>query len=313
MYASSSFTFNADTVISHEYSNVYEITASGTFIVPVTGEYEIVAIGGGGGGGGGGGSILWGSVSARGGNGGNGGDGGQIKAWRQNLTKNQSINVTIGQGGSGGRGGASNGGTGGTGTAGGATIFGTTSVSGGKGGSGGSYPSLNRVRQGGNGGRGGNGSNSTNMDIFGEAKAYGQGGSGGNGGYLATNNVLIVDPTDGARVPPIYLTLLKGYADDFYVDHGGGGGYGGDGGDISESSWGDNSGYTSRGGYGGKGGDGLLMRIANVTTKMYGQGGDGNYGGDYLYNSPSDTYSSKAGNTGRTGAKGYIILRAVHL
>lgn len=296
MYAQGDFTFNADTTIQHDYSNVFEIEESGTFIAPVARQYEIVAIGGGGGGGGGARSYIASNKFGYAGGGGSGGNSGTIKAWRETLAKNQTVSVTIGQGGTGGQGGSS-GNYGGSGSTGGSTIFGSTSVSGGNGGSGGAIPTSSYSRTAGDGGNGGNGGNGRDSDIFGESKGYGRGGSGGTGARSSSNVSADGQKGNDGGNRTISI-LLRKYSEDPYVDFGAGGGDGGDGGNLSSTG-------SIYGGQGGDGGEGLLMRIDNVTTYGHGYGGNGGQGGSIV------SGNVRNGATGITGEDGCIILRAV--
>ena len=253
--ATKSTTFASDMTIDNDYSDVYYITSSGTFTIPLSKTYEYIMCGGGGGGGGG--ASGYRSDATYGGpSGGNGGDGGY----------------------GGGTGGAK--GTGGlfddsgshvgvSGGNGGATIFNNHSVSGGNGGSYGRH--LNTSQDGGDGGSGGGGSS---MNIYGSYISGGTAGSAGRGGTIGTST--IVQPTSGGKggIPEVSAIT--------WVSNIGRGGNGGRGGSVSRNNYA-NGGSSGTGGYGfdgygrgGSGGNGGSARFSTSTT--YNSGTNGSTG-----------------------------------
>lgn len=194
----------------------------GTFVVPATGPYLVIACGGGGGGGGG--------SRATGGYGGTGGSGAGLVMGVFQLTQSANITVTLGVGGSGGGVQYTLNQDGYNGSNGGSTTFGSyLTASGGKGGTGGSWTGTTRYgplgglfqvnnatyqlvrsqgQQGGdstssNGGIGGRAAGNWGLGgspSGGSGGAYGGGGAGGNnygtgnggGGGQGANGRLVV-------------------------------------------------------------------------------------------------------------------------
>lgn len=245
---------------------IVTITNSGTLSVPISGSYEMLAIGGGGAGGG--------VINDYYGTGGGGGGSGRITSGTKSLSAT-SYTVTIGAGGT-----AQNYATGGSG---GATSFSNIlTASGGSGGGGGSSTTLGTGGSGGAGGGAGAGANKK-----GGVGSYGGGGGGrvsassggtygGAGGYYNSSSDYGTAKS-GTSTQPNTIYYGASYAggsngshsgsplNEYQRGRGGGGGRGAKGGNGGNGR--SDSGYVQAyGGHGGGGGGGLS------STKIAGDG-----------------------------------------
>ena len=306
-----------DIVYEPEESDPFIIESSGTYTLPATGQYYVLACGGGGGGGGGGGAYdRGGGNTTRPGPGGGGGQCGDVNSVLR--TANQlEYNVTIGAGGAGGSGGSTDSkvtssnwppsSSGREGTAGGSTVVSgalSVSASGGNGGAKGGYVGYDKsgwyYRA--SGGKGGDGQA---MNIFGVSVSAGVGGAYGPGTQFSPQNEgyghVSGQPGSKGTTPEISDTYTKTYFN--------GSSAGGNGGNGGSSDTQEGSQVTSAsGGYGGTGSTGLVVRYSGV--KSYGVGGDGGNGGAFKYNSSTSIVKNR-GTAGTSGTAGVVIIKMI--
>jgi hypothetical protein len=207
--------------------NTFLITASGAWNVPANAKFLRITAAGGGGGSGGGASNAGGTSHA------GGGAGGGAAAVIARLFSPESLNITIGAGGSAGVGGASNGSNGTAGGAGGSTtvlsaVTGTTfTCAGGNGGAGATAatPAVGAPGTGGAAGTGGAGSAGSASSAVGAAATGGRGGGVGAIGQLSVGGA-------GGTISPASrsgVAGVRGSGAGSGVGTGGHGALGGDG------------------------------------------------------------------------------------
>ena len=292
---------------SQQITKTEIIDSSKTWTVPpgIVGSITVLVYGGGGSG-----------QSARSGSGGNGGNGGEMKKESFQISAGESVDVTIGEGGSSNDNGK-------------ATSFGNyitaqggssgSHVGGGSGGGGGGSKAGNNGSMFGGGGAGGQESNGGNGGEFGGGGGGGggfynagtggtggvNGGNGGNGSRSSggTNGVSGTN-TIGMGLDFEGTGLGGSFGGGSQAGGGGGGGYGGNGGNGGRNIEGGASGRTGAGGgggggYGGNGGNGGNTAKSNPA----GGGGGGGYGG----NGGNGGSSSSTAYGGGGGGGGYGV------
>lgn len=255
-------------------SNVVTIASSGELTVPLSGSYEIAAIGGGGGGGSG----------SKFGYAGGGGGSGRIAVETKTLSA-MSYRITIGAGGTGSSSENSDG------SSGGATSFGSLiSVSGGTGGGSGGGGRYGASQGGAGGAGGGSGGGTGSVGGNGEfggggggtwmktidakgGSAGSKGGAGGAGGGNGSSGVA-VDTTSVFYTGSAYGGGAGDGRTTWTAAGGGGGGYGAVGGSVAPESYGMSGAGGGGGAFGGAGGGGGERR----DNRGSGEGGSGGTG-----------------------------------